>query len=118
MNLPSAFVKRIQEQFADKADEFINALTNEPKTSIRFNRAKTSKVENNLIPWAKDAYFLEMRPSFTLDPLFHAGQYYVQEASSMLIEQVFNQYLKTDSAMRILDICSTRGERAHHEFDQ
>lgn len=114
MNLPSAFVKRIQEQFANNADDFINALTNEPKTSIRYNRAKTSKVENNLIPWAKDAYFLEMRPSFTLDPLFHAGYYYVQEASSMLIEQVFQQYLNTDSAMRILDICAAPGGKSTH----
>src|SRR5450755_3040250 len=32
------------------------------------------------VPWAPDAYYLSQRPSFTLDPLFHAGTYYVQEA--------------------------------------
>ena len=33
------------------------------------------------------------RPTFTFDPLFHAGCYYVQEASSMFVEQVLRTYI-------------------------
>jgi 16S rRNA C967 or C1407 C5-methylase (RsmB/RsmF family)/NOL1/NOP2/fmu family ribosome biogenesis protein len=37
------------------------------------------------VPWEPLGQYLRERPSFTTDPLFHAGAYYVQEASSMLI---------------------------------
>ena len=39
------------------------------------------------VPWSQYGFYLEQRPSFTFDPLFHAGCYYVQEASSMFLEQ-------------------------------
>lgn len=38
------------------------------------------------VPWTRLGYYLKERPVFTLDPLFHAGAYYVQEASSMYME--------------------------------
>src|ERR1700722_8669678 len=37
------------------------------------------------VPWSSWGYYLPRRPSFTLDPLLHAGAYYVQEASSMFL---------------------------------
>src|SRR6185369_1272847 len=37
------------------------------------------------VPWAPDAFYLAARPQFTLDPFFHAGNYYVQEASGMFL---------------------------------
>jgi valyl-tRNA synthetase len=36
---------------------------------------------------------LDERFTFTFDPLFHAGCYYVQEASSMFLEQALKQYV-------------------------
>ena len=43
------------------------------------------------VPWATDAFYLSLRPSFTLDPLFHAGLYYVQEPSGMFVAFAFKQ---------------------------
>ena len=40
-------------------------------------------------------YYLPERLSFTFDPLFHAGAYYVQEASSMFLEQAIRSHVKT-----------------------
>lgn len=40
------------------------------------------------IAWSSLGRYLPSRPVFTLDPLFHAGGYYVQEASSMYMELV------------------------------
>ena len=40
------------------------------------------------VQWSSLGHYLSSRPVFTLDPLFHAGGYYVQEASSMYMELV------------------------------
>src|SRR5690606_35373595 len=73
-------------------EQFQTAIDQPSRTSIRLNPFKSfsSAWPQSPIPWSKDGYFLEERPSFTLDPAIHAGAYYVQEASSMFIEHVLN----------------------------
>ncbi|HEU4607878.1 MAG TPA: RNA methyltransferase, partial [Chitinophagaceae bacterium] len=68
----------------------------ESLVSLRFNPDKMPGMEAWLplqqrVPWSRQGWYLEERPSFTLDPLFHAGAYYVQEASSMFIEEAIRQ---------------------------
>ena len=53
------------------------------------------------------------RPSFTADPLFHAGAYYVQEASSMFLEQAFRQCLDIAQPLLVLDPCAAPGKVPH-----
>ncbi|AMQ55355.1 methyltransferase RsmF C-terminal domain-like protein [Algoriphagus sanaruensis] len=69
---------------------FTTSINRTPRTSIRLNPYKSFSPSWNSspIPWSEEGYFLEERPSFTLDPAFHAGAYYVQEASSMFIEHI------------------------------
>jgi 16S rRNA C967 or C1407 C5-methylase (RsmB/RsmF family)/NOL1/NOP2/fmu family ribosome biogenesis protein len=71
-------------------ENFKAAINRAPRTSIRLNPAKpfSPAWPKSRIPWTENGFFLEERPSFTLDPAFHAGGYYVQEASSMVIERV------------------------------
>ena len=71
-------------------ENFKAAINRTPRTAIRLNPAKNFSPSwpKNPIPWSKQGFFLEERPSFTLDPAFHAGAYYVQEASSMFIEHI------------------------------
>ncbi|MCH6233843.1 methyltransferase RsmF C-terminal domain-like protein [Cognataquiflexum rubidum] len=91
INLPKAFESQMKSYLGENEfREFAKALEKEPKVSIRINRHKTQTQPENsiLVPWNEDGYFLEERPSFTLDPLFHAGCYYVQEASSMFIQHI------------------------------
>ena len=89
--LPEAFETQMlallgSEEFA----LFKEGLALPSQTSIRLNQRKFVALPyaKRAIPWAKDACFLEERPSFTMDPTFHAGAYYVQEASSMFISHV------------------------------
>jgi 16S rRNA C967 or C1407 C5-methylase (RsmB/RsmF family)/NOL1/NOP2/fmu family ribosome biogenesis protein len=89
--LPEAFELQMQAllgppQFA----LFMEGLERPTQTSIRLNRMKPAHISfsKRPIPWAQDGYFLEERPSFTGDPSFHAGAYYVQEASSMFISHI------------------------------
>ena len=52
------------------------------------------------------------RPSFTFDPLFHAGTYYVQEASSMFLEQALKQSVDLSQPLRVLDLCAAPGGKS------
>ena len=84
-------------------------------TSIRINPAKapTAMPANpTAVPWSSFGYYLDTRPSFTFDPLFHAGTYYVQEASSMFLEQAVRQTVDLEKPQRILDCCAAPGGKS------
>ncbi len=64
------------------------------------------------VPWAPDAWYLSARPSFTLDPLFHAGAYYVQEASGMFLAFALKQTVDLSQKLRVLDLCAAPGGKS------
>ena len=112
MNLPQAFIERTRQLLGDEAyTQFEEALQTETPVSIRPNRMKCSQpVEGEPIPWASSGSYLNNRPTFTFDPLFHAGCYYVQEASSMFVERVLQEYVKEPVVM--LDLCAAPGGKS------
>ncbi|MEO6252218.1 MAG: RNA methyltransferase [Ferruginibacter sp.] len=87
-------------------------------TSVRINPFKLpeSKIPplggGGAVPWSSNGYYLPQRPSFTLDPLFHAGAYYVQEASSMFVEEVLKQTVDLTKPLKILDLCAAPGGKS------
>src|SRR5204863_754913 len=83
-------------------------------TSIRINPKKSLSKELEKITWTDFGYFLSERPSFTFDPLFHAGTYYVQEASSMFLEQALKQTADLSQPLRLLDLCAAPGGKSTH----
>lgn len=99
--------------------KLISGLAATPPVSIRLNPFKVAKdayledeeqlngLQLTPVPWAKGGYLLSERPSFTLDPLFHAGAYYVQEASSMFLDFIIRQLVKEPVTM--LDLCAAPG---------
>ncbi len=89
--LPEAFELQMQALLGPaEVALFQEGLKRPTETSIRINNRKAVDISfpKRPIPWAKEGYFLEERPSFTGDPSFHAGAYYVQEASSMFIAHI------------------------------
>ncbi len=64
------------------------------------------------VSWAPDAYYLSGRPLFTSDPFFHAGLYYVQEASGMFLAHVLKQITDLNKDLRILDLCAAPGGKS------
>lgn len=64
------------------------------------------------VHWCQQGYYLPQRPSFTLDPLLHAGAYYVQEASSMFLDAVVRQLLPAETPLRVLDLCAAPGGKS------
>ena len=71
------------------------------------------------VPWCPEGYYLEGRPQFTFDPLFHAGCYYVQEAASMFITHVLrslftlhSSLFTLHSSLFVLDMCAAPGGKS------
>ena len=117
MQLPSLLLNSIADAkgFTKEAFEQVHA-SGEQVTSIRVNPRKRAEIKNlnSEIPWTSDGYYLEQRPSFTFDPLFHAGCYYVQEASSMFVEQALRQTVDLSKPLKILDLCASPGGKSTH----
>ena len=109
MVLPEPFLERIRRDLPD-AEAFLAALEHPPVTSVRVNPAKPSQLPfaTTPVPWHPEGRYLAKRPSFVADPRFHAGAYYVQEASSMLLHALIN----TTEPMRILDMCAAPGGKS------
>lgn len=137
MNLPASFITYTRALIGDEEYEQLTAaLQQEPPVSIRLNRQKVEKencqkaekehsqpeagqndlkslvAENANVPWSSEGYYLDSRLTFTFDPLFHAGIYYVQEASSMFVEQVLRKYVTQPVVM--LDLCAAPGGKSTH----
>ncbi|MCX8081560.1 MAG: RsmB/NOP family class I SAM-dependent RNA methyltransferase [Bacteroidia bacterium] len=98
-------------------EEAWGALTEKSVVSIRLHPIKYTSVEfelTNPVPWSDRGYYLDKRPVFTLDPAFHAGEYYVQEASSMVVGQVAGELLKEFSDPLIFDASAAPGGKSTH----
>ena len=114
--LPTGFREQIHELLPEEAPALLRALDEEPSVSIRLNARKTREIELSLplgdaVPWAGPlGYYLDQRPSFTADPLWHAGCYYVQEASSMLLSLV--KPLLDEKPLTALDLCAAPGGKS------
>lgn len=105
----------MQRLLGQEYPAFAEALQAVPPVSIRVNRTKyTAAVSLPAVPWTQTGYYLPERPLFTLDPLLHAGAYYVQEASSMFLEQALRQTLDLQSDLRVLDLCGAPGGKSTH----
>lgn len=80
--------------------------------AIRLNPFKGSDgPEGTPVPWNPLGRILSERPSFTLDPLLHAGCYYVQDSSAMFPGYLFRKALALvgKPGIRVLDLCAAPG---------
>lgn len=84
--------------------------------SIRLNPFKECSLEHlqttDAVPWCPQGWYLKERPVFTLDPLFHAGAYYVQDASAMFVGYVFRHVLEHFGGRHVLDLCAAPGGKS------
>lgn len=114
MNLPSEFAERTLALMGEETYHALeSALQTKAPVSIRLNCAKRDmEVKGERVPWSSTGIYLSQRPTFTFDPLFHAGCYYVQEASSMFVEQVLRTYVSKPAVM--LDLCAAPGGKSTH----
>lgn len=110
---PPNFLDSLSSEPGFDRQNFIEShQNNSSPTSIRVNPFKRSAQKTGeQVPWCPEGIYLDSRPSFTFDPLFHSGSYYVQEASSMFIAHIL-KYIKPDHPVNILDLCAAPGGKS------
>lgn len=122
MDFSPAFRKYLAQVVGEgNLSAVLDALSDEPSVSVRINPAKAgspSEIFGNLVSgpveWNRHAAFLSERPAFTLDPLIHAGAYYVQDSSAMFPGKAFRDVLDKvlESGIispKVLDLCAAPG---------
>ena len=113
--LPQQFSDQMRRLIGVHYDNFTKALDQPSPVSIRINPHKLSTHNSATpIPWCSTGTYLAERPSFTLDPTFHSGAYYVQEASSMFLEQALKQTTDLNQPLHVLDLCAAPGGKSTH----
>ena len=96
----------------EELSSFLHSLEEEPEVSVRYSPFKPIRhlsSEQARVKWSSAGYYLSTRPPFTFDPHFHAGGYYVQEASSMFLEQALRQI---PNPSIVLDLCAAPGGKS------
>ncbi len=115
MILPEDFSRMMKELLGEEEFQlFLKALDEEPVCSARLNRRKPSErfQDEECVAWCEKGRYLKERPQFTLDPLMHAGCYYVQEASSMFVSHLLKVYARGEEPMMCLDLCAAPGGKS------
>jgi 16S rRNA C967 or C1407 C5-methylase (RsmB/RsmF family)/NOL1/NOP2/fmu family ribosome biogenesis protein len=108
------FDKETFEEVHASGEQITSIRLNPLKPVAQFPNFKIFQFQNSSVPWTDHGYYLETRPSFTFDPLFHAGCYYVQEASSMFLEQALKQTTDLSQPLKVLDLCAAPGGKSTH----
>ena len=116
--LPAEFISYTRELFGETVwQQYLHSFEEPTPVSVRLNPFKPATLSFPLgdpVPHCKDGYYLNERPNFTLDPLLHAGAYYVQEASSMYLDEIIRKELSTVSCQlsTVLDLCAAPGGKS------
>ena len=124
MQLPEDFVRETKQLMGEaRFNSYLEAFHEEAPVSIRMNVTKALGLcplategtqEPSLcfmpVPWCPEGFYLEGRPQFTFDPLFHAGCYYVQEAASMFVTHILRAL--ANNCQLALDLCAAPGGKS------
>ncbi len=114
MTIPATLLAQLRTIPGFDEASFLAAHEAEAVTSVRLHPAKGKDITINgaPIPWHKHGLYLKNRPIFTLDPAYHGGAYYVQEASSMFLAQVWETVVHDTGNLRVLDLCAAPGGKS------
>ena len=118
--LPESFIQSLEGLTGFDKEAFVAVHENgEQITSVRLNNEKLFDTDKhpflgNLtqVPWCSNGYYLQERPLFVKDPLWHVGAYYVQEASSMFLQYILTQIYPMPSDQLVLDLCAAPGGKS------
>ena len=117
MQLPQDFIRNTREVMGEERfQQYLKSFDEEVPVSIRLNPLKSQGLTvmegAERVPWCQNGYYLPRRPQFTMDPLLHAGCYYVQEAASMFLDEVLRQHLLPLTSHHALDLCAAPGGKS------
>ncbi len=110
----AAFHQRLYHQFGGLGNALYAAIRETPPSiSIRINPGKPGPVPHGeVIPWEPQGRWLAERPAFALDPSWHVGGYYVQEAASMVVAHLRRTLLPGHRPALLWDTCAAPGGKS------
>ncbi|MGB4973956.1 MAG: RsmB/NOP family class I SAM-dependent RNA methyltransferase, partial [Cyclobacteriaceae bacterium] len=115
LSIPDDFQKIIKDLLGNESDSFYESLLTTSPPAVRLNPNKDFRLSNTSnIPWTQYGKYLKERPIYTLDPALHAGAYYVQEPSSMFLEQAVTSAVDLEQPLTVLDLCAAPGGKSTH----
>lgn len=110
---PVPFADQMKMKLGGQYKKYCEAMDSDIPTSIRIHPHKHYKnVTYEKVAWCEVGYYLPNRPIFTLDPAFHSGSYYVQEASSMVIWHILSLLYQEGDELKILDLSAAPGGKS------
>jgi 16S rRNA C967 or C1407 C5-methylase (RsmB/RsmF family)/NOL1/NOP2/fmu family ribosome biogenesis protein len=112
--LPADFIESIKSLSFFDFEKYVNSFNEKTPVSIRINPKKISFPKLEKVKWSDFGYYIEERPEFILDPFWHCGTYYVQEAGSMFIEEILKQLDVLHNDLKILDLAAAPGGKSTH----
>lgn len=116
--IPQNFIESLAGLPGLDTSAFLAAMEREPAVSIKINKRKFKSFEEigygalTPVKWCESGFYLPERPKFTLNPLLHAGVFYVQDASSMIHETIVGSLRKRGllpDGLLALDLCAAPG---------
>ena len=112
-NFPPKFIETVLNDSFLEGKKLLDSLNSTSPVAIRFNPFKQhpSFEIKTMVPWCENAFFLNERPVYTLDPLFHAGCYYPQETGSMFLDYVLKNISLPEEPI-VLDLCAAPGGKS------
>lgn len=116
MNLPQAFLERIQTQLGSEYDDFLASYADEPSYGLRINPLKGAPdaISPELpfvlspVAWTPEGYHADPGEHPGRHPLHEAGVYYIQDPSAMSIVSL----LDPRPGEMILDLCAAPGGKS------
>lgn len=114
MQLSPHFIELLKEAELN-SEKIAEGLQLEPSVFVRPN---PSKFPSSIVPAHADKGIIQgtiklpYRPVFSLDPLFHAGAYYVQDGSSAFLGTVIRAIAKLKKIELAVDVCAAPGGKS------
>ena len=115
-DLPPSFVEQLSSDIGlEETEKFIRAMSQKAPVSVLMNRFKQLNelfASSRDVPWCPYGKYLAGRPSFVMDPIHHAGGYYVMEASSMILWRAMHSLFGDTRPSTVLDMCAAPGGKS------
>ena len=116
ITLPEAFTERMQKMLGEEYPAFLKSFDNPFRNGIRVNPLKISPEEFakvyapglKKVPWNPNGFYIDEKKKYSSHPLYHAGLYYIQEASAMLPAQLAD----VRPGEKVLDLCAAPGGKS------
>jgi len=119
IDLPRAYISKMQPLFGAEADAFFAASQDPPLSALRMNTLKVNPVDfstlwkNQLdqkVPWCPSGALIHGDSNLGKHPYHAAGLYYLQEPSAMSAPEI----LAPQPGERVLDLAAAPGGKSTH----